>query len=157
MKISDKKNLNIPLTIELVPSTCWYNNIRNNIDKNTWDKIRKRIYKLAKYSCEICGGHGKKWPVECHEIWEYIENDHIQKLNGLIALCPKCHKVKHIGRTIATGRYLNIKKHLSSVNNWNKEQTENYINKVFEIWKNRSNYEWTLDLTWLNNFINNEI
>ena len=27
------------LTIELVPSTAWYSNVRSNVSKEEWDKI----------------------------------------------------------------------------------------------------------------------
>jgi hypothetical protein len=49
---------------------------------------------------EICKETGKtqgyKHNVECHEIWEYNDEDKIQKLIGLISLCPICHLTKNI-------------------------------------------------------------
>lgn len=33
--------------------------------------------------------------LECHEVWEYDEENSIQRLSGLLALCTWCHKVKH--------------------------------------------------------------
>ncbi len=42
------------LTIELVPSTSWYKNMRS-ISPKSWDLIRSSIYKRAKYRCEVCG------------------------------------------------------------------------------------------------------
>jgi len=53
--------------------------------------------KKAENLCETCGGCGPQYPVECHEIWNYDDTRLIQKLDGLIALCPDCHEVKHIG------------------------------------------------------------
>lgn len=85
------------LTIELVPSTSWFSNLRSLLSSEEWDKIRRGCYKNANYKCEICSGVGPKHPVECHETWEYDEKQGIQKLIGLIALCPSCHEVKHVG------------------------------------------------------------
>ncbi|MDF1534223.1 MAG: hypothetical protein P1P69_06945 [Methanosarcinaceae archaeon] len=56
------------LEIDLVPSTAWYSNLRTNISKNKWDKIRKQSYADANHKCAICGADGR---LNCHEIWEY--------------------------------------------------------------------------------------
>jgi len=78
-----------------------FSNVRSNVTKEEWDKLRKKSYKKAGYKCEICGDKGTNlgynWPVECHEIWEYDDETHKQILKGLISLCPNCHKVKHVG------------------------------------------------------------
>jgi len=78
------------LTVELVPSTSWYSNVRSEVSKKDWNAIRKRVYREANYVCQICAGRGSKWPVECHEIWAYDDENHIQELAGMQALCPKC-------------------------------------------------------------------
>ena len=62
---------NFKLTIELVPKTSWFTNLRSLVSKEQWDKIRNKVYWKAGYKCEICGSKGPKWPVECHEIWHY--------------------------------------------------------------------------------------
>lgn len=33
--------------------------------------------------------------LECHEQWEYNEATRVQKMSALIALCTRCHQVKH--------------------------------------------------------------
>lgn len=137
------------LTVELVPQTCWFSNVRDHVNKKTWDTLRKATYKKAEYLCEICGGRGDQWPVECHEIWDYDDKNHIQILKGLIALCPKCHEVKHIGLTGLRGKEKEAKIHLAQVNAWNDEETEIYLKKVWRIWHKRSQQEWKLDLSWL--------
>lgn len=137
------------LTVELVPSTSWFENLRSELPKAEWDKLRKRAYKKAGYCCEICGGKGDKWPVEAHEIWEYDDENHIQKLKGIIALCPMCHKVKHIGFAIINGEYDIALEHLCKVNNWTEDEAEEYIKKQLDKWKERSRYEWKIDISWL--------
>lgn len=140
------------LTIELVPSTCWYSNVRDNVTRSTWDKIRKLTYRNANYTCEICGGKGDRWPVECHEIWEYNDEEHIQTLKGLISLCPDCHKVKHFGLTSTRSEQemYHAMNHLKKVNNFSKMETINYINESINIFHDRSKFEWKLDLSYLN-------
>jgi hypothetical protein len=36
------------LTVELVPSTCWYTNVRSNVSKAVWDRLRRRVAAEAK-------------------------------------------------------------------------------------------------------------
>lgn len=137
------------LTIELVPSTCWYSNLRSELTRAQWDKLRRASYKKAGHLCEICGGKGPKWPVECHEIWDFNDAGKIQTLRGLISLCPRCHEVKHIGLAGKRGRSREASSQLAKVNNWSKAQAQDYINESFEIWSERSNHEWTLDISWV--------
>lgn len=146
------------LTIELVPQTSWGNNLRSeaNLSKAQWDKLRKTSYKQAGYRCEICGGKGSKWPVECHEIWHYDDQNKTQTLKGLISLCPTCHKTKHIGRTLSVETpqvQSKVLHQLASINNLTPKETEDYIVQVFEQWNERSQHQWTLDLSWLNDHI----
>jgi len=132
------------LTIELVPKTAWYTNLRSELSKDKWDELRRITYKRANYICEICGGVGDKYPVECHEEWEYDDVNHIQKLIKLIALCPKCHKVKHIELSKIRGEYDSCLLHLMRVNNWNLSKAEEYIQESFKIWEERSKHKWVI-------------
>jgi hypothetical protein len=68
---------------------------------------------------------------------------------GLVALCPACHRVKHLGRSHAEGRGDGAIAQLMAVNGWSIEKTEAYIDLVLDIWKLRSRAPWGLDLSWL--------
>lgn len=142
------------LTIELVPQTCWYSNVRSNVTKKEWDRLRKLSYQAAGHKCEICKGVGPKHPVECHEIWQY-ENG-IQKLEKLISLCPSCHEVKHIGRSQIVGKGEKALKHLSKVNNISIEEANEYIKEASIIWNKRSQQEWELDISYLDSLKSDE-
>ncbi len=91
------------LTIELVPKTAWFSNVRDHVSPSEWLKLSRCIIEEAGYHCRICGSQGKKHRVECHETWYYDDTVKLQKPTGLIALCPACHRVKHIGRTSMVG------------------------------------------------------
>jgi len=149
------------LTIELVPSTAWYTNVRSNVSKQEWDIIRKHCYELAGNKCEVCGDIGRnqgvKHNVECHEIWSYNDKELIQKLEGLIALCPMCHRTKHVGLAQLNGQLDSVVKHLSKVNNIKLNESYQYIQDSFLIWNERSKYEWVLDISYLNNYLPNKL
>ena len=144
------------LSIELVPKTSWYSNVRSNVSTGEWDIIRKISYKKANYCCEICGEKGKAqgYPhdLECHEIWEYNDIDFIQKLVGLISLCPNCHTVKHPGLAQIKGKGDLVIHQLSKVNKISIDEAKKYLSDCFEIWRRRSKNEYHLDITYLQTY-----
>jgi hypothetical protein len=142
------------LEVELIPKTCWWSSVRTMVKPSEWNKIRFISYEKANNICEICSDNGLnqgyKHPVECHEIWHYDDKNKIQKLIGLITLCPLCHLVKHIGRANAMGKQPEVFKQLEKINKWNHKQVVEHVANSFELYKERSKYQWTLDLSILN-------
>ena len=142
------------LTVELIPRTLFFSNVRTLLPKKYWNIIRKDSYDKAENKCEICGDNGKnqgyKHNVECHEIWDYNEEKKVQKLLGLISLCPKCHQVKHFGRTSAIGKQAEAFKHMENVNNWNHKDCVDHLKVAMSEWMERSKYQWLIDLSYLN-------
>lgn len=137
------------LTLDLVPSSSWYDNLRSRLKPAEWDRLRKATYAAAGHRCEVCGGKGRRHPVEAHEIWEYDDANRVQRLGGLVALCPDCHGVKHFGRSQAVGKGAQALAHLMRVNGWSADQAWDHIRQAFETWQRRSEVEWTLDLSWV--------
>jgi hypothetical protein len=64
----------------------------------------------------------------------------------MIALCPACHQVKHIGSANVKGKGAQARGHLARVNGWTLEQADVYISQAFRVWAQRSGGPWTLDL-----------
>ena len=80
----------------------------------------------------------------------FNEEKKVQKLLGLISLCPKCHQVKHFGRTSAIGKQAEAFKHMEKVNNWNHKQCLDHLKVAMSEWRERSKYQWFIDLSYLN-------
>jgi 5-methylcytosine-specific restriction endonuclease McrA len=158
---SSKNNSNTSkepkLTIELVPSTAWFTNVRSEVSKAKWDKIRRKSYKSADYKCEICSesglDQGFNHPVECHEIWNYNDVKKEQKLIGFISLCPKCHRCKHPGLASIRGEGELVREHLMKVNGMTIAEMEAYFTKVTTVWNKRSEYQWDLDITYVEDYL----
>lgn len=134
----------LKLTIELVPKTSWYNNMRKIVPPPEWDKIRRRTYAEYGHRCGVCGSKGR---LNCHEIWHYDDHRHVQELEGFIALCDLCHHVKHIGLAgvlAARGKldYESVVKHFMSVNECDRKTFEEHRQEVFERWSQRSQHQW---------------
>lgn len=135
------------LTIELVPSTSWWYNLWKVLPKTDWDVIRKRTYARYGHRCGICNAHSR---LNCHENWQYDDENHVQKLDGFIALCDLCHHVKHIGLAgilSNQGRldYEKVIEHFRKVNNCSREDFLEHRRQAFKILASRSRHEWQID------------
>jgi hypothetical protein len=76
-----------------------------------------------------------------------------QTLLGLISLCPYCHKSKHVGLAQMNGELHIVVNQLMKVNDITEDEALNYINKSFDIWSKRSNFEWKLNTDYLKEYI----
>ena len=137
------------LTIELVPQTSWYDNLRKVIPKGQWDKLRKQVYARYDHKCGVCGAENSR--LNCHEIWDYDESNYVQRLLGFIALCDLCHHVKHIGLAqilAAQGQldYEDVIRHFMIVNKCSRKDFEAYRAWAFEQWRERSKHTWQVEL-----------
>ena len=137
------------LTVELVPSPLWELNLRSLIPAEQWGQFRHAAYQAAGYRCQICDGIGPAHPVECHELWEYDDERGVQKLVGLIALCPACHEVKHAGLAKIRGRSDKVLARLMAINDWSAQQARDHLAQAFATHSRRSKEVWTQDLSWL--------
>lgn len=141
----------LKLEIELVPKTCLFSNLRKVLTQSEWDKVRKYTYGLSKdHSCMTCGTKISR--LNAHEIWEYDEENHIQKLVGLIDLCDDCHLVKHIGFAQLNGKYFQAAEHFCRINNCDSNIFNNTMLNVKKTYDMRSQInDWKLDISYLKN------
>ena len=140
---------NLKLTIELVPSPCWQVNVRTFMTRANWDNLRRSVYTKYNYYCGICQASNVQ--LNCHEIWQYDDENHIQKLTGFIALCPMCHHCKHIGHAeiLASKGKLDLEQvieHFMLVNQCSREVFQSHKKAAFDEWRKRNRFEWTTDL-----------
>ena len=132
------------LRFGLVPDGCWYTNLRSALPKEVWDRIRRAAYARAGGRCSICGAAGM---LEAHEIWSYDDNKHIQKLEDVIAVCPACHEVIHIGRTSLMGREKEAQAHFMKVNGATQSEYHAALGQANREHAERSRHEWVTDIS----------
>jgi hypothetical protein len=80
-------------------------------------------------------------------VWEYDEAAGVQRLVRMIALCPACHEVKHIGFAEIKGRGDVARAHLAAVNGWSAAVASRYVDEAFAVWSARSGRAWSLDVS----------
>lgn len=138
------------LTLDVIPSTCHFSNLRTHMEPIYWDRIRRKVYRRARYVCEICGGVGDEHPVEAHEKWSYETAEQglgYQTLEAIEALCPACHEVKHYGLAQVRGRDRQARGHLARVNAWSPEEVREHIQREQELFVTRYQAVWDLDVS----------
>jgi len=136
------------LTIELVPSTCWYANLRDVLAPAAWAALRKQVIAASGSRCALCGAGGR---LHCHEVWDYDDTAHVQTLRGFLALCALCHHAKHIGlagilASRGTLSYERVIAHFLRVNGCDRATFQQHYREAMETWRERSRYEWVTDL-----------
>lgn len=139
------------LDFELVPDSCWYSNLRSELPKEVWDKIRKNAYARAGGKCMICGEPSTR--LEAHEQWEYDDKNGVQKLKNIVAVCKACHEVIHIGRTQLMGREREASEHFMKVNCCTYAEYRKTLGEANEKHRERSKREWQLDVSELPKFM----
>ena len=140
--------MRMKLNFELVPDSCWYSNLRSLLPPGGWDAIRKKAYARAGGRCMICGAPTKR--LEAHEQWSYDEENAVQKLTGVVAVCRACHEVMHIGRTQLMGREREACDHFMMVNGCTYAEYRRALGEVNEAHRRRNMIpEWKLDLSLL--------
>jgi len=144
------------LYVDLVPSSCWYTNVRNNVDAVDWERIKQMSRVRANNLCELCGARadsGRRNYMECHERFHYDEITKIQKLVRFVCLCTDCHQVTHFGLSQLQGREQKAFSHLMMINKWDEARTTQHIDKRFHQWEQKSAMPWELDLSMLDGLL----
>lgn len=130
---------------DMLPVTSWELNIRTIYGQDTWDKMRRHSYQAAGFRCQICGDGTKR--LESHELFEMVNETATQKLVKLLALCPLCHKAHHIGIARRLNILPEVLQHMMRINNWDKKTLEYHLNEAYEIWDQRKDWPWKLDVS----------
>lgn len=140
------------LFVDLVPSSCWFTNVRYCVSTRDWERLRRMLLGRAGHRCEICGrGEDRatrRW-LEAHERWAYDEARGVQSLRRLICLCTDCHRATHFGLAQVRGWADAAFEHLCAVTGMTGPEAQEHVEAAFELWHRRSRRQWELDLSML--------
>lgn len=142
---------------DLLPPSTHYKNVRSNVSRSEWDRIRKQVYAEAGHKCEWCGdtgfNQGARHALEAHEIFEFDEETQTQKLVDIVGLCPNCHLTQHIGLAQIKGWTIKIVRHFMKVTMLDDVKvTMRYEQAIQRCDKLSKISPWKLDLTYLEKF-----
>ena len=138
------------LYVDLIPSSCWFVNVRYCIEQEDWHRLGTGIRERAGNKCEVCQAKEDKDAgtfLEAHERWEFIEATGEQILRRIICLCSLCHRTTHYGYAQVVGQEAEVREHFISVNGCSMGELNDHVQEAFEIWRQRNDQAWTLDLS----------
>ncbi|MEX3984172.1 hypothetical protein AB4Y45_35035 [Paraburkholderia sp. EG287A] len=136
---------------DMLPSTVWEANLRHLLSDAEWDRLRKFCYAAAGNTCVSCGSRGEPH-IEAHEAWRFDEKTGVQSLRGILALCPTCHKAKHLGYANRIGVLPAVLNRLKWLNDWDDVKLKDELARVAERQEELSQRTWTLDLSFLKTY-----
>ncbi|MEV5508564.1 DUF5710 domain-containing protein [Streptomyces orinoci] len=146
----EDRTLGQGLFVDLVPSSCWFTNVRSCVAPRDWERLRRMITRRAGMRCEACGASedrtAQRW-LEAHERWVYDDAAHVQRLKRLICLCTDCHTVTHYGYAQVRGLESKAFAHLVKVTKMDGATARRHIDAAFATWRRRSQVAWKLDLS----------
>lgn len=132
---------NFKLTIDLLPKGAWGNDFSKTLPKKEWDIVRNSCYERANNKCEICGFETDE--LDAHEVWDFDIETKTQTLKDIIAICSKCHGVKHIRNSQRLGFEENAKSHFMKVNNCSEMEFAAHLVKAQMDFEERNKvYRW---------------
>ncbi|MDD3323393.1 MAG: hypothetical protein PHS59_18305 [Paludibacter sp.] len=118
----------LKLTIDLIPKGAWGNNLREMLSQKDWVKLREICYKRFDNKCSICGEASQE--LDAHEVWAFDSKNKKQTLIDIIALCPKCHGVKHMRNSERIGYGQNAKRHFMKINKCSEVEFAGHYTKA---------------------------
>jgi 5-methylcytosine-specific restriction endonuclease McrA len=133
----EDRNFGSGLFVDLVPSSCWFTNVRSCVSARDWDRLRLMVYRRAGHRCEACGATKNTDTgvyLEAHERWNYTTYD-VQTLKRLVCLCTPCHEVTHFGLASIRERDHQALQHLMAVNQWQDHQAHSHVDDAFRLWR----------------------
>ncbi len=143
----------IRLRADMLPPTVWGSNIRAmalTAGPKLWDALRFPVCAAAKNLCESCGNPApnNRRP-DCHERWEFTTTGPtpVQRLRRLVALCPTCHEVQHIGLANIKGRIGDVQATLMRINNWTAREAKQDLQRAEHRYQAIKEIEFDLDLS----------
>ena len=133
----------LKLTINMLPKGAWNNDFSKTLSKKDWDKLRNFALKRANGKCEICGFETNN--LDVHEEWDFNIEKKTQTLKQIVAICSKCHGVKHFKNSVRLGYGEEAQEHFMKVNSCSEMEFATHLNKsLLEYNERNSVYRWKI-------------
>ena len=133
----------LKLTINMLPKGAWNNDFSKTLSKKDWDKLRQFALKRANGKCEICGFETND--LDVHEEWKFNTEKKTQTLKVIVAICSRCHGVKHFKNSVRLGYGEEAQEHFIKVNNCSEMEFASHLNKALLEYNERNSvYRWKI-------------
>ena len=130
------------LSVQAIPAASRRASLANLMVRPEWDKLRRSVYRRARYHCQICGREGRLY---CHELWQCNETTGYQWLMGFEALCQDCHDVRHLFFVRSGRERARLFGHFLTVNRVTREQGIGHLAAVYRQQQKLNQREWIVN------------
>ena len=146
------------LRMELIPEPLWGQNLRTELGKTKWRRLRDALAARRKPGCAVCDSRA---PLQGHEVWDYAETKTagIATLQDINLICQDCSSIHHFGRfhlLFAQSKpqeYERVIKHALRVNGCDMATWEQHGREAKAAYDRRSKLSWTVDYGWLGELV----
>ena len=140
-----------PFEVDLVPKPSWGKKVSTILGGRKWRNIRKRELDRVRNRCEICGQEGEPRELICHELWEYDDANHVQRLRGYNVVCRGCNLIYHLGYAASNELANEAIEHFSKLTGLGFREARELLNskyrELIQIHKERSKHDWKIDVS----------
>ena len=138
----------LKLTIQLIPRPLWGRSLAKLAPRNEWEKLRIQVFEWYDRRCGICRAGNPT--MICHEVWQYDDVNHVQRLADLMLVCEMCNRCIHFGQSerLAAEGKLDLEMvmaHFCSVNGADRFELTMERSRAGKEWNERNKHEWTQD------------
>lgn len=157
LKKDIKKYKHLKLKMDAIPGGNQQSNLARILPKKLWNIIRENTKIECNNKCSICNSSSHR--LLCHEVWEYDDTKHIQKLKKCTMLCSLCHFATHPGVALYASKNSEIniniiKKHFQQINECEETIYDTYKKHTDTLTLYRSLKDWKIDYGNYNYLIN---
>lgn len=143
----------VRIRADVLPASAWGSNLRGILSGAAWAKLREPVVEAALGRCQICGATPRTRRPDCHEQWAFGLRDEgegsfipVQHLVRLVALCPGCHAVQHVGLAGLRDQLDQVRARLARLNHWDAGAVAADLTRADQRFQLLEQVPWDLDL-----------
>lgn len=114
----------LKLMIEPIPRSSAMASLAKLLPKQEWDNLRRKVYRQARYRCQVCGKDGR---LNAHEVWQFNERTGFQFLMGFNCRCADCHGIAHLLNVRNDQISSRLAQHFMQVNKVGSEEFRSHL------------------------------
>lgn len=127
------------LRFEFVPKSLRNNTLQSVLNYTDWETLSENL--CEKRICSICGC--KAFGLYVNEFWSYDDENHMQSLRKITAVCEDCYRTLHADCCEYSQEVDEVLSHYAKVNACTLEEAETSLQDALDVWKERNTHQWT--------------
>jgi hypothetical protein len=128
----------------LVPRPLWGKSAANLVKRADWERIRCDALTAARCACQVCCTAAPHGGLNCHELWDYDDEDGTATLVGLRIQCKNCDGAVHIGLAVRRGFGKSAIAQLVKVNVISPREAKMLYRSAMDEWRRRNKKQWRI-------------